>query len=284
MNITAKTQKVGLLGWPLSHSLSPAMHNTAFAACGLDFVYLPLPAPPESLATAVGGLKALGFVGVNVTIPHKVTIMDYLDEIDVSAKLVGAVNTIVIKENHMIGYNTDASGYISSLRQAGFDAAGKHAVILGAGGAARAVIAGFIESNIATVTIGARDNIKAASVAELFLGHASVTGATWDSPEFALALSLADIVVNTTPLGMYPNATCQPPLDWELLKPSAVISDLVYNPLETQFMAEALRRGHIAVGGDGMLVEQGALAYHFWTGCNAPREIMRKALINGLSR
>ncbi|SMD06648.1 shikimate dehydrogenase [Sporomusa malonica] len=282
MNITAKTQKVGLLGWPLSHSLSPAMHNAAFAASGLDFVYLPLPTPPEALAHAVAGLRALGFVGVNVTIPHKVTIMEYLDEIDISAKLVGAVNTLVIKENRLIGYNTDANGYISSLRLAGVDIEGKQAVILGAGGAARAIVAGFIGNDIAAVTIGARDKTKADGMARLFTGNTPVSGVAWDKSDFARALSQADIIVNTTPLGMYPNTASQPPVPWEQLKPAAVVSDLVYNPLNTEFMAEATRRGHKTIGGAGMLVEQGALAYSLWTGQDAPREIMQQTLIMGL--
>ncbi|WP_425060703.1 Shikimate dehydrogenase (NADP(+)) [Sporomusa carbonis] len=284
MTITAKTQKVGLLGWPLGHSLSPAMHNAAFAASGLDYVYLPLPTPPELLSQAVAGLKALGFAGVNVTIPHKVAIMEYLDEIDASARLVGAVNTVVIKDGRLIGYNTDAGGYISSLTAAGVAIAGKHAVILGAGGAARAVVAGFVGNGIASVVIGARAAAKAEAIARFFPGDTPVTGQEWDSRDFAKALTQADIVVNTTPLGMHPDITNQPPLAWELLKPSAVISDLVYNPLETRFMVEAVRRGHTVVGGEGMLAEQGALAFSLWTGCPAPREVMRTALINGLRK
>ncbi len=282
MKITAKTQKVGLLGWPLSHSLSPAMHNAAFSAGGLDYVYLPLSTPPELLSQAIAGIKALGFVGVNVTIPHKVSVMGYLDEIDNSAKLVGAVNTIVVKENRLIGYNTDADGYISSLKSAGVDVTGKHAVILGAGGAARAVAAGFISNNAASVTIAARAKIKADNIARLLPVDTPVRGIACDSKAFAVALSEADVVVNTTPLGMYPDVANQPSMPWELLPPSAVISDLVYNPLITAFMAEATRRGHAVVGGEGMLVEQGALAFCLWTGHDAPREIMRQALLEGL--
>lgn len=282
MNITAKTQKVGLLGWPLGHSLSPDMHNAAFAASGLNYVYLPLPVPPESLLQAVKGIRALGFVGANVTIPHKVTIINYLDEIDASARLVGAVNTIVIKEGRLIGHNTDAAGYISSLHLAGVEITGKKAVILGAGGAARAVAAGFITAQISEVTIGARNKAQAIDIANLFkIGTVSVKGAAWDNSEFEDAVTQADIIVNTTPLGMFPDISQQPPLTWELIKPSAAISDLVYNPLTTKFMAEAVRRGHIAVGGKDMLIEQGALAFSLWTGCNAPREVMNQAFYRG---
>lgn len=282
MQITAKTQKVGLLGWPLGHSLSPAMHNAAFAASGLDYIYLPLSTPPNLLSQAVAGIRALGFVGVNVTIPHKVAIMDYLDEVDISAKLVGAVNTIVVKEARLIGYNTDADGYIRSLEQAGITIAGKSAVIFGAGGAARAVVAGLVGADIASVTIGARDQSKADGIAQLFAGAVPVNGVAWDSSAFAAALSQTNLVVNATPLGMYPAIAGQPSVPWDLLQQSVVISDLVYNPPITSFIAEGTRRGHTVVGGAGMLIEQGALAFELWTGCKADTQVMRQALLAGL--
>lgn len=284
MTITTKTKKVGLLGWPLGHSLSPAMHNVAIAANKLDYVYLPLPTPPELLPQAVNGLRALGFSGVNVTIPHKIAIIDCLDELDASAALVGAVNTVVFRDGRLIGYNTDAGGYIRSLTTAGVSVNGKHAVILGAGGAARAVVAGFIGNGINTVTIGARDATKANTTAAAFSAAGrQVTGVTLDSQDFIAALANADIIVNTTSLGMYPNVTGQPQIPWERLKPSAVISDVVYNPLITQFLAEAARRGHKTVTGEGMLAEQGALAFSLWTGCAEPSEIMRQTLLQELN-
>lgn len=284
MMITARTQKVGLLGWPLGHSLSPVMQNAAFEASNLDYVYLPLSTPPEQLTQAAQGLKALGFVGVNVTIPHKVAIMECLDQIDSSAKLVGAVNTIICQGDRLIGHNTDAGGYIRSLQQAGINVTGRSAVIFGAGGAARAVIAGFVAAHIAAITVGTRDKNKAERMAHLFDGTIPVSGVSWDSNEFAAALSNADIVVNATPLGMYPSTANQPPVRWELLQQSAVISDLIYNPLITGFMAEGIRRGHTVVGGDGMLLEQGALAFELWTGHEAPVNAMRQALMRELKR
>lgn len=283
MKITAKTQKVGLLGWPLSHSLSPAMQNAAFAVSGLDYVYLPLPTPPELLPQAVAGLKALGFTGANVTIPHKVAVIEYLDELDASAAMVGAVNTIVIRDGRLVGYNTDADGYIGSLTAAGVAVAGKQAVVLGAGGAARAVAAGFIRHGIASVCIGARDAAKAHVVAAVFANSKSpVTGTGLDTPLFTDLLAEADIVINTTPLGMSPDTASQPQLAWDSLKPAAVLSDLVYNPLKTRFLATAEQRGHTVVSGEGMLLEQGALAFSLWTGCAAPRTEMRQALLQGL--
>lgn len=284
MNISAATKKVGLLGWPLGHSLSPIMHNAAFAACGLDFVYLPLATPPNLLPDAIAGLRAMGFTGVNLTIPHKIAVRDYLDEIDESAQLIGAVNTIEFKDGRLIGHNTDAAGYIGALELAGIDVTGKHAVVLGAGGAARAVIAGLISARIASVTIGARDPGKAAALAGLFTTAIPVNGMDWDKRGFDEALPKADLIVNTTPLGMYPATGNQPPLAWKLVKPSAIISDLIYNPLQTQFMLEGSRRGHTVVGGEGMLLEQGALAFQLWTGCEAPRAVMRQALLNVLKK
>jgi shikimate dehydrogenase len=260
------------------------MHNAAFAVSGLDYVYLPLPTPPELLPQAVAGLTALGFTGVNVTIPHKVAIIDLLDELDASAGLVGAVNTVVVSNGRLIGYNTDAGGYIGSLVAAGVSVAAKDAVVLGAGGAARAVVAGLIENGITSVAIGARSADKANAIANRFAGSGlPVNGITWESPAFAETVAKADIIVNTTPLGMYPDTMSQPQLDWESLKPSAVISDLVYNPLKTSFLAEAEQRGHFVVSGEGMLLEQGALAFSLWTGCPAPRPVMRQALLAGLS-
>ena len=283
MRITAKTQKVGLLGWPLSHSLSPAMHNAAFAATGLDYVYLPLATPPALLPQAAAGLAALGFSGVNVTIPHKVAIIDCLDELDASAQLAGAVNTVLISDGRLLGYNTDGSGYIGSLLSAGVAVQAKQAVVLGAGGAARAVVAGFVGGGITSVCIGARDAGRAAAVAALFAGTGTPVGGTgWDSSAFEQAVANADIIVNTTPLGMYPDVASQPPLAWARIKPAAVISDLVYNPLQTGFLAEASRRGHTVVTGEGMLLEQGALAFQLWTGSPAPQAVMRQALLAGL--
>lgn len=283
MNITAKTQKVGLLGWPLSHSLSPAMQNAAFAASGLDYVYLPLPTPPELLPQAIAGLRALGFRGVNVTIPHKVAVIDYLDDIDASAKLVGAVNTIVNQDGRLIGYNTDADGYIGSLKAAGVAIAGKHAVVLGAGGAARAVVAGLTKNGISSIAIGARELGKATCLAQLFTRHGvTITGIEWNNQSFTSALAGADIIVNTTPLGMYPDIDSQPPIPWDNLKSSAIISDLVYNPLVTSFMKTAANLGHKVIAGDGMLVSQGALAFTLWTAKEAPQAVMSQALTNGL--
>lgn len=284
MTITAKTKIVGLLGWPLGHSLSPVMQNAAFSASGLDYIYLPLATSPELLPQAVAGIKALGFAGVNVTIPHKIAVMEFIDELDVTAKLVGAVNTIVVKEGRLIGYNTDAGGYIRSLQQNGEHVAGKTAVILGAGGAARAVVAGLVGANIAAVTIAAREKSKADRMAQLFQGNVPIRGSAWDGEEFDKLLSKADFIVNATPLGMYPHLESQPTINWDLLQQSAVISDLVYNPLVTKFMAEGIRRGHTAVGGEGMLIEQGALAFELWTGVKAPTTVMRQALLSELNK
>lgn len=278
-SITGKTKKVGIIGWPLGHAASPRIHNAAFAALGLDFIYLYLPVAPENIAGAVAGLKTLGFDGANVTIPHKVAIMPFLDELDESAKLAGAVNTIVIKNGNSVGYNTDFSGFIQSLRLAKVDIAGKKTVIFGAGGACRAVAAAFVRHGADAVAILARDSSKAAATAGLFssFGFAPLSGYGWDEAACLDVSAQADILVNSTPLGMSPNCDAMPPVRWDVINPAAVFVDLIYNPRVTMLLKEAMARGHKTINGEGMLIEQAAAAFMLWTGQEAPREVMYRA-------
>lgn len=275
--ITGKTKVAAVIGWPVEHSLSPAIHNAAYAAVGLDYVYIPLAVPPDALAAAVAGFKAAGFVGINVTLPHKVAIIPCLDALDRSAELIGAVNTVVFADGRAIGHNTDLAGFVNSLAAAGIAIAGRRTVLLGAGGAARAVAWGFLEHGAAAVTVGARDAAKAAAFAAAFPAGA-VTGCDWQGEAIAAALGCCDILVNCTPLGMQPRVNEEVPLDWAALNPGAAVCDLIYTPPLTAFLARARERGHLTVGGAGMLIEQGAAAYTLWTGVAAPREAMRAAL------
>lgn len=276
--ITSKTKKIGILGWPLGHSLSPIMQNAAFKALQLDYVYVPLPVHPDDLAQAVAGLKALGFTGANVTIPHKVTIMSYLDEIDSSAQLIGAVNTIVIKEGKSIGYNTDAEGFIQSLTAKNVNIAGKSVVILGAGGAARAIICGLIQHGIHQITIGARKQTKAEDFIRFFPNFTNIEGYDWNESSFNNRLRDCDILINCTPVGMTANKKEELPIIWNNVNTKAVVCDLIYNPPFTQFLVSAQNRGHMVINGSGMLVEQGALAFELWTGKQGPRQIMSDML------
>jgi len=271
--ITGKTKLVGILGWPVEHSLSPAIHNSAFAVCGLDYTYIPLPTQPESLESAVIGLKALGFSGANVTIPHKVAIMPYLDEIDNNAKIIGAVNTVVIKNGRSIGYNTDAEGFVNALLIKKTKIHNAKVAILGAGGAARAIVCGLLNHGARKIIAGARNDRKAIEFAKSF-NDARITGMTWQDNGFGSYLQETDILINSTPLGMYPNLNSQPPVIWETVSKHAVVCDIVYNPYRTMFLTSAAKRGHDIVTGDGMLVEQAAIAFELWTGVKAPRQTM----------
>ncbi|MEN6413511.1 MAG: shikimate dehydrogenase [Veillonellales bacterium] len=274
MRINGKTKIIGVMGWPIEHSLSPRMHNAAFAAAGLDYVYLPLPVQPDQSAAAITGLKALGFVGANVTIPHKVAVMQYLDDIDRSAQMVGAVNTIVIQQGRAIGYNTDAAGFIRSLQNRQITFAGGKAVILGAGGAARALVCGLIDHAVDTVIIGARDRVKAAGLAHLFRDYCNIYAYDWQQEAFNREMENCDLLIHCTPLGMFPNIAAEPPVNWPHVNPSAAVCDIIYNPSRTRFLEQAAARGHVVINGQGMLVEQGAAAFELWTGQPAPREIM----------
>lgn len=273
--ITGKTKKIGIIGWPVGHSQSPAIQNAAFKAAGLDYVYVPLPVKPDQLEAAVEGLEALGFAGANVTIPHKVDIMKYLDRLDVSATEMGAVNTIVIREGTCIGYNTDGAGFIKALLAKGVNPSGKKVMILGAGGAARAVVCGLLQQAAESIIICARNQEKAMQFVKLFSDSDKVAFCLWQQGrEFSEQLSTCDILVNCTSLGMSPKPDAQPFVDWQTISKPIVVCDLVYNPLETVFLKTAASLGHSIVTGDGMLIEQGALAFSLWTGCEAPVAVM----------
>ncbi|MBP2654759.1 MAG: ydiB [Firmicutes bacterium] len=275
--ISGKTKLVGLVGWPVEHTLSPLIQNTAFAAAGLDYVYVPLAVRPEDLPQAFSGLRSLGFEGVNVTVPHKVAVMSLIDAVDRSAELVGAVNTVVFTDKGTTGYNTDMAGFSASLEAQGVLVNERRALVIGAGGAARAVVCGLLEGGVQTVVVGARSVAKVEKFAASF-DSGRVRGYAWDSASFTEAVGASDIVVNCTPIGMYPHMDQSVALDWEVLPSNAVVCDLIYNPPFTKLLTKAKETGRKVVGGAGMLVEQGALAFELWTGEQAPRQAMYQAL------
>lgn len=279
---TGKTKNLGIIGYPVAHSLSPAMQSAAIVDAGLDYRYIAMPVHPDALASAVEGLKALNFRGFNVTIPHKVNLIPLLDDIDEDAKMIGAVNTVLIEAGKLIGYNTDSSGFIRSLRKNAFEPEGKSAVILGAGGAARAVLWGLIASGMKSLTIGVRDCKKAQPLISIFGKFIRIKALYWDDPEFSEALQTADLLVNSTPLGMSPNTDAEPPVDWTLIRQEAFVSDLIYTPAETAFLRAAKKNKNRCMNGEGMLVEQGAEALERWTGRKVRPEIMARALRDSL--
>ncbi len=278
MNVSGTTRVVGLLGWPVEHSMSPAMHNAAFRETMLDYTYVPFAVKPDDLQQAVAAIRALNLAGANVTIPHKVAVMQYLDDIDEGARRIGAVNTIVNVQGRLIGYNTDGMGFIRSLKEQAVVITDAKVVLLGAGGAARAVVDALLSAKAEFVTIAARSGVKASDLASHYV-KSSVSGMDWCSEEFNQKLADCNIIINATPLGMAPHSEEMPPVIWSSLAPNAVVCDLIYNPLTTRFLQQAKERGHKIVTGEGMLAGQGALAFQIWTNVPAPYEVMAKNLL-----
>ena len=282
--ITGTTKNLGVMGWPIVHSLSPVLQNAALARAGLDYVYLSLPVRPDHLSTAVAGLKALQFRGWNVTIPHKTTIMSLLDDVDEDARIIGAVNTVVNDSGRLSGYNTDVTGFVQALQHRSFLLDGCRAVLFGAGGAARAVIWGLLKSGAASVCIGVRNPDKASALETVFRPYGSIEILHWETESFQSALREADLLVNTTPLGMTPHTEAMPPVNWEQVPAHALIYDIIYTPAETRFLREARLRGHVTINGEEMLAGQGAAAFEKWTGGCPDTALMRRKLREALSQ
>ncbi|MGB0389301.1 MAG: shikimate dehydrogenase [Ardenticatenaceae bacterium] len=271
--------RVGLFGWPVGHSRSPAMHNAAFGELGLNWEYMLLPVRLEDVYDAVRGLRALGFAGANVTVPHKLAVMEALDEVMPEAQAIGAVNTIVNRDGYLVGYNTDGIGFLRALREGGFEPKNCRALLLGAGGASRAVLHALLTEG-AEVTIVNRTLSRAQKLAEEFgsLFGVQVHTLAFDSPvALQKALDEANLLVNATSLGMHPHPDATPVPAHIHFHPSLTVYDLVYNPLETRLLAEARAAGAQAIDGLGMLIHQGAVAFTLWTGKEAPVEVMRAA-------
>jgi shikimate dehydrogenase len=286
---------LAVLGWPVGHSVSPAMHNAGFAALGLPYRYHAFPVPGGQLAGALAGVRSLGFAGVNLTIPHKEAALPLLDEVDSFAAAVGAVNTVVQRDGRLLGYNTDGPGFVAALAQGGITAAGRRVVILGAGGAARAITAALSQAGAASVTVLARRPEQAVAVARLTrLGTAAGQGLPWFaetpdssgrpplSPHAAAALGNADMVVNCTPAGLTPNVDETPLPHLDLLPAHAAVVDTLFNPRPTRLLREAAARGLTVQDGLGMLVQQGALAWVHWFGQPGPVDILYAAALAAL--
>lgn len=276
--IKGTTKNLGVMGWPIAHSLSPVLQNAAIEEAGLDYVYISLPVPPEKLKEAVAGLRAMQFTGWNVTIPHKQAIMAELDAVDEDARIIGAVNTVVNRDGHLTGYNTDCIGFMQPLAQHNFSPKGREVTLLGAGGAARAVIWGLLRAKAGRITLGVRNPAKAARLAEEFSAYGEIQVLHWEDGAFADHLAMTDLLVNTTPLGMYPHVEGMPPVDWAKLKQDALVYDIIYTPERTRFLCEAQEHGHAIINGEGMLAGQGAAAFTLWTGIAPDIALMKRAL------
>ncbi|WP_342552153.1 shikimate dehydrogenase [Paenibacillus sp. FSL R7-0652] len=270
---------LGVMGDPIAHSKSPAMHNAALKAAGVHGMYMPLHVHPDQLEAAVRGITALGYRGVNVTIPHKEQVMQYLDVIDESARLIGAVNTIVNENGTLTGYNTDGIGYVRSLKEEAVpQIEGKRIAVLGAGGAARGVIYALALEKPGQISILNRTADRAVSLAADLQSYdlGNISGGGMQDAQAVLAA--ADIVINTTAAGMHPNMD-EVPVDPAWIREGAAVSDLIYNPLETRLLRESRLRGCTVHGGLGMFVYQGAVAFEHWLGISAPVDTMRRAVL-----
>lgn len=280
--ITGKTKLLGVIGHPVEHSLSPLMHNAAIAHLGLDYVYLPLPVRPEDLEVALSGFAAIGLKGFNITIPHKQAILPLLSEVSQVAQEVGAVNTVWRTENLLwAGTNTDIEGFLAPLRTHNQDWSKTVAVILGSGGAARAVVAGCAQLGCAEIRVVGRNHLKLKEFLNSWSNSPLAdTLQVYSWEELPLLIPQATLLVNTTPLGMHPHIEASPLSATELanLPPSAIVYDLIYTPSPTQFLHQAQKLGTITIDGLEMLVQQGAAALRTWLDQPVPIDVMRGVL------
>jgi shikimate dehydrogenase len=269
--INATTKVVGVIGYPISHSLSPQMHNAAFAHLGLNYIYVAWEVAPQNLKLAMDGVRGLGIVGLNVTIPHKEKVGEFLDALSEEAEMVGAVNTVQNLKGKLIGYNTDVEGFKRAL---GVDVRGKRAVLLGAGGAGRAVAYALVSSGASCIILN-RTEERARELAEKYKNLGAIEGRALTPSNLKEAMKGADILINATSLGMKGEEI--EGVD-EVLKEGILVMDLVYNPRETPLLRMARERGAEIVEGWKMLLHQGAFSFEIWTGRKAPIEVMEKVL------
>ena len=276
MKITGKTAVYGIFGYPVKHSLSPLMQNAAFRELGIDAVYVPFEVPPESLKEAVDGVRALGIKGLNVTVPHKERIVEFLDYLSDDAEILSAVNTVKNENGELTGYNTDAEGFLRSLLEEGVELEGKRALMFGAGGAARAVGYALLKGGVKFLNIVNRNFPRAKAVGELLGKRGNVLVYPLKESTIEILLKDVDLIVNTTSVGMKPE---DPVLfDYSKIPEGITVVDIIYNPPETPLLKAAKERGCKTVNGLGMLVHQGAVAFEIWTGEKAPVETMREVL------
>lgn len=271
---TATTHVAGVIGDPVRHSLSPAIHNAAFRALDLDWVYVAFPVAAGDAAAAVRAMRTLGISGLNVTMPHKHGVLAELDHLSSTAQILQAVNTIHRLGDDLHGENTDGAGFVDALRHdEGFDPTGRNVVVLGAGGAARAVVLALANAGAADIAVLNRTAGKAQQAADLAPNGIARPGTDDDLAE-------AVLIVNATPIGMRDTATEEAlPLDPKRLKPGQLVVDLVYHPLRTPLLAIAKERGAVPVTGLGMLIHQAAHAFRLWTGEDPPLQVMSAAAL-----
>jgi len=286
MEINAETKIVGLIGHPITHSFSPLIHNFVFDILGLNYKYLVFDVLPENLKDAIKGIVSLGIKGVNVTIPHKETVLQNLDDVSSEARIIGAVNTIVNDNGILKGFNTDVFGFTESLKEFKEMISNTPAFIFGAGGSARAVIYSLITNfQPERIIIANRNLSRAESIARYFsqvLGYKNFEVKEFFLPEISADIKSSRLIVNTTPIGMHPNSDDIPIQSDDVFHPGQIVYDLVYNPPITRFLQFAQEKGATVISGIDMLILQASKSFELWTGEQMPVEQVKKFLIQKL--
>jgi shikimate dehydrogenase len=278
-NSNYKAELVGVFGHPVAENPTVVMQEAAFQELGLNWRYLTIEVYPDDLEDAMKGLRAMNMRGINLTIPHKVAVLKYLDEVAPDAALIGAVNTVCREENRLIGENTDGKGFLRSLRDdAGIDPAGKRVMVLGAGGAARAITVELALAGAQQITLVNRTVERGEELVQLLNEKTSITASffQWDT-QYEIP-SDTDILVNATSIGLFPNVSEKPDIAYETITQAMTVCDVIPNPPHTPFLREAESRGAKTLDGLGMLVYQGAIGFKMWTGLEAPVDVMHQAL------
>ena len=287
-----QTTLVGVMGWPIAHSLSPVMHNAAFEALKMNWAYVPVPVRPGQVGVAVAGLRALGFRGCNVTVPHKEAVIPHLDHLPPRVARFGAVNTLILDRDEagrctLTGENTDVQGFVRALRKEGFDPTGRRVLIVGAGGAARGVIYGLCGAGAASVTVLNRTLARAqALVSDLSAsyGDTVLRAAALDPGSLRRQADESELLVQSTTVGMWPHVDASIWPDETPLPAHLAVCDLVYRPIETVLLRQARESGATVFDGLGMLIAQGALSFEMWTGLWPPIDVMRAACEQALQQ
>lgn len=282
--ISGRTKLTGFFAKPASHSLSPLMHNLAFSHWGIDAVYLAFEVDQTNLRQAVESIRTLDMLGVNVSMPNKTAVLAYLDQLSPEAELIGAVNTIVYQEQRLIGYNTDGMGFVRSVNETGHPIKNQKIVVLGAGGAAKAIVVQMALEGAQEITIYKRLNATFLPLKEYFAKVSEKTGCPIrlhdyaDESQLALDLSQANLLINATDIGMGSKKDQLPIADVKLLHSQLAVFDLIYSPSETRLIQEAKKMGIKAYNGLGMLIHQGAIAFELWTHREMPVQNIRERL------
>lgn len=274
-----RLELAGVFGYPVDENPTVVMMEAAFKELGLAWTYLTVKVPPESLGEGIAGIRAMGFRGLNLTIPHKGAVLRYLDEVDTGALIMGAVNTVYRKGDLLAGTNTDGKGFLRSLTDdAHADPAGKKVLVLGAGGAARAIAVELALAGALSITIINRDEDRGRELVRLVRENSSARAEYRSWNEAVDIPSDTDILVNATSIGLFPDTEAIPRVDFDTIRKGMIVCDVIPNPPRTRFLEEAEKRGAVTLDGLGMLVYQGAIAFKLWTGHDAPIAVMKKAL------